>query len=451
MLDVVTAGDADPLVNTACVTGTDSLGGTDSDCDTTTTDILHPDIEIDKKVRNGSTGAFVDGPIHAVVGDTLEYEFTVTNEGDVELDVDFSDAKCDSTATLDSGDTDADGKLDVTETWVYHCSHLVLAGDSDPFTNHACVTGTDPLGGTDTDCDDTDTDIDHPAIHIDKTVRVGSGAFGESVKAHVGETLEYRFEVTNTGDVPLDVTLSDPKCDSGTISGPAGDADSDGKLDLTETWVYGCSHVLTAADLAAGSEFPNVATAQGTDPAGNHVSDDDPANASILDPRINIDKLVRVGSSGAFADTASAEVGQTLTYQLTVTNTGNTPLAVNVSDPRCDSSPEFQGGDSDGDNLLDLSETWVYTCTHVITATDPDPLVNTAIADGTDEIGGRASDDDTATTDILPPIGGALPEVVRSPGSAVLAGKSGCVAGRSPHGSAAGASSGSSSRSTARR
>jgi hypothetical protein len=110
-----------------------------------------------------------------------------------------------------------------------------------------------------------------------------------------------------------------------------------------------------------------------------------------------------------------------------VTNAGNTPLAVNVSDPRCDSSPEFKGGDSDGDNLLDLSETWVYTCTHVVTAGDPDPLVNTATANGTDEIGGRATDDDTATTDILPPVGGALPEVAASPGRASLVGKTGCV------------------------
>ena len=409
------------------MTGTDVLGGSDEDCDSTTTDLLHPDIEIDKKVSTTAGGPFVNGPIDAKRGDTLYYEFTVTNEGDTPLTVVFDDPRCDVEPTApDSGDTDADGKLDLTETWIYHCSHVITAGDPDPFENTACVTGTDVLGGTDEDCDTTITDVLDPAIHIEKTVRVGGGAFGESVKAHVGETLEYRFEVTNTGDVPLEVTLSDPKCDSGTISGPAGDSDSDGKLDLTETWVYTCSHRLTSADLAAGSDFPNVATAEGEDALGQTVSDEDNANATILDPGINIDKLVSV-AGGAFADSVSVDVGQTLTYQLTVTNTGNTPLAVNVTDPRCDSSPEFKGGDSDGDNLLDVSETWVYTCTHVVTASDPDPLVNTATADGTDEIGGRVSDDDTATADILPPLTDVLPEVVRSPGTARLTGKSGCV------------------------
>ena len=111
----------DPIINTVTATG---MAGSNTVSDTAShsTDILHPDIEIDKKVSTDPAGPFTDGPAQAHVGDTVYYEFEVTNEGDTPLDVDFSDAQCDSAATLDSGDTDADGLLDVSETWTYSCS-----------------------------------------------------------------------------------------------------------------------------------------------------------------------------------------------------------------------------------------------------------------------------------------------------------------------------------------
>jgi uncharacterized protein YhdP len=52
--------------------------------------------------------------------------------------------------------------------------------------------------------------------------------------------------------------------DSGTgqcspLAGPTGDANGNGMLDLTETWVYTCTKVYTDV-----GTFPNVATANGT-------------------------------------------------------------------------------------------------------------------------------------------------------------------------------------------
>jgi uncharacterized repeat protein (TIGR01451 family) len=273
----------------------------------------------------------------------------------------------------------------------------------------------------------------HPDIEIVKTVRTGSsGAYSDLAKAHVGDTLEYRFEVHNTGNVQLyNVAVSDARCDAGTISSePVGDTDGDGALDVSETWVFFCSHKLVAADVTDTFEFPNTATVTGDDqPEGGHeVSDDDDANAQILIPGVHVEKRVRAGDSGDFGETASVPVGDTANYQLAVTNTGNTPVALVVSDDRCDAPPAYQSGDADGDNLLDLTETWIYTCPHVVTAADGESFVNTATATGTDELGGKASDDDTATVEV--PIAGALPETAVSPGVARLAGPGGCI-GRS--------------------
>ena len=60
-----------------------------------------------------------------------------------------------------------------------------------------------------------------------------------------GSAVPYTFTVTNTGNLTLTgVTVTDPKC-SGPISGPAGDANTDGKLQTTETWIYTCTHTVT--------------------------------------------------------------------------------------------------------------------------------------------------------------------------------------------------------------
>ena len=95
------------------------------------------------------------------------------------------------------------------------------------------------------------------------------GSFAKTAFAHVDDTVEYRFEVTNPGVGELTVVFGDPKCDAGTLSGPTGD-DGDGKLDEDETWVYLCKHVITAQD---PDPLPNTATVTGTDTQGNSDTD----------------------------------------------------------------------------------------------------------------------------------------------------------------------------------
>ncbi len=53
-----------------------------------------------------------------------------------------------------------------------------------------------------------------------------------------------------------------------------------------------------------------------------------------------------------------------MTWTYVVTNTGNVPLAnVTVTDDQAGVTPVYQGGDTNTNNLLDLTETWTYQAT----------------------------------------------------------------------------------------
>jgi uncharacterized repeat protein (TIGR01451 family) len=75
--------------------------------------------------------------------------------------------------------------------------------------------------------------------------------------------------------------------------------------------------------------------------------------------------------------------GGPVTYTYTVSNGGTVPLtSVSVGDDKC-APVSYVSGDVNGNLALDLTETWLFTCTATITAT----TVNTATAQGVDPSG----------------------------------------------------------------
>ena len=113
-------------------------------------------------------------------------------------------------------------------------------------------------------------------------------------------------------------------------------------------------------------------------------------------------RILHVEKDAQVADEVANAVGDVINYTLTVTNTGNTPIAnVVVDDPfTTDEAPVlvggFNSGDTDQDDLLDVNETWHYTASHTVTQADLDKggnIVNTATVTGDD----ATPDDDDAT------------------------------------------------------
>jgi hypothetical protein len=88
-----------------------------------------------------------------------------------------------------------------------------------------------------------------------------------------GEEVTYIYTVTNTGELALNtVNISDDKCSP--ITGPSGDTNTNGKLDIDETWVYECTTNLYETT-------DNTVTVTAKDPFGDEVSAQDSVNVVV--------------------------------------------------------------------------------------------------------------------------------------------------------------------------
>src|SRR5690606_20923869 len=153
----------------------------------------------------------------------------------------------------------------------------------------------DPLApgdpGYDEDCADcTVTELPQsPSMELLK-----SSAYDdtdEDTKVNVGDHINYTFTLENTGNVTIDdVSLEDPLFAApNPVVTPelvlGGDANSNGKLDVGETWTYTAAYAITQTDLDAGGVW-NLAVAKGKDPKGGDVEDEsaDPDPLAPGDP-----------------------------------------------------------------------------------------------------------------------------------------------------------------------
>jgi hypothetical protein len=242
-----------------------------------------PAIKLVKLERIGSA-SFTHGPITGNVGDTVDYQMTVTDTGNTPLALDFTDNQCDS-GTL-SGPVVLSGTYNAGTSTLspggvirYTCTHVLGSADQ-PYTNTASVVGTPPPGqGSPVSAHDSvQAYADSPGISVLKLQRIGdSGNFTtnqltvtEERGGYIVHTIEYEIQATNTGNVPLTLGLSDSLCDAGTIQGPfvVSGSLSGNVLSPGGEAQYTCSHRLLETD---PTRFTNVATVTGTPPSGPAV------------------------------------------------------------------------------------------------------------------------------------------------------------------------------------
>jgi uncharacterized repeat protein (TIGR01451 family) len=141
-----------------------------------------------------------------------------------------------SPITLVSGDINTNSKLEVDETWVYHCSTTLSA----THTNTVVATGwANSISATDIASATVVVGIPvvPPLIHVTKIPSPLALIAG-------GGTVTYTEKITNPGTIALsNVLLTDDKCSP--MKYISGDTNNDSKLDTAETWTYTCQTKLT--------------------------------------------------------------------------------------------------------------------------------------------------------------------------------------------------------------
>jgi uncharacterized repeat protein (TIGR01451 family) len=174
-------------------------------------------------------------------------------------------------------------------------------------------------------------DNENPQFTITKTQSGGSNPVTAT-----GQAINYTITIVNTGNVPLTGTIFTDTFKLGAANrsfttGPtlSGDAAPVGTVNVGETWTYTASYSVTLADMNATGNFTNQATFDTTETV--------PQISAIITTPVTRTPTLTIAKTWTFATDANsnglADVGDVITYNYAVTNSGNVTLTnVFISD-----------------------------------------------------------------------------------------------------------------------
>jgi len=411
--------------NLATVTGQDPVGGTVTDESEDPTNPAQPgDNGYDPSCPKCTVTPLTQNPAIALVktavfndtnadtfaqvGETITYTFTVTNTGNVTINgLVINDTQIGLTNAAVTPATLAPGATG-TATATYVLTQTDI--NAGQISNTAIATGTTPQGGTVQDTSGTSTTNDTPTVtplpQNPAIALVKTAVFNDTnadTFAQVGETITYTFTVTNTGNVTVNgLVIND------TQIGLTNAAVTPATLAPGATGTATATYVLTQTDINAG-QISNTAIATGSTPQGGTVQDTSGTSTTNDTPTVTPlpqNPAIALVKTAVFNDTNTdtfAQVGETITYTFTVTNTGNVTINGLVIN-------DMQIGLTNAavtPATLAPGATGTATATYVLTQTDINAgqISNTAIATGTTPQGGTVQDTSgTSTTNDTPTV-----------------------------------------------
>ncbi|MGB9927478.1 MAG: DUF7507 domain-containing protein, partial [Methanosarcina sp.] len=303
-------------------------------------------------------------------GETINYQINITNAGNSDLtNITINDSLVNLIGP--NGDNASVGILNVGETWTYSGTYTVTQQDID---NSRARDGL--INNTATvDCDQLNPKSDYAevpiegvtAYTIDKIITDVSGNGPASYVTKAADTVSYKVNITNVGNVSLtNIAITDTLIG---LTGPVGDNSPAGILDPGETWTYNGIYNVTQQDLnsnGGGDGFiENTATVDCDQLEPKSHSAEVPLQ---IVPAYTIDKIITdVAERGSESPVMKA--GETVSYKVNVTNAGN----VDLTNITLNDSLAILVGPT-GDNLpigvLNVGETWTYNGIYNVTQTD---------------------------------------------------------------------------------
>ena len=296
-------------------------------CTSTDTDTVQtPSITIAKAADQSSVSA---------VGQTVNYQFTVTNTGNVTL----TNVTVNDTFTAPAGPalviTCPSTSLAAGQKMVCTAPYKVTQADLDhsAIDNSASATGTPPVGNPVTSLPSTA----HVTANASSGISIVKTPNPASISAP-GTGITYSFVVTNTGTATLSgVKVTDAFTQGGTgaasaiacqlLAGPAGSCTSAASTTLLpgQSATFTMGYTSVQADVDLGS-IKNTATTTGTAPSGSTVT----ATASAV---VTGNQSAGLSLVKTAQETSFNALGATIQYTFAVKNTGNVSLSsLNIND-----------------------------------------------------------------------------------------------------------------------
>ncbi|MCL4295825.1 MAG: S8 family serine peptidase [Anaerolineae bacterium] len=284
------------------------------------------------------------GPVVTSGSGPVTYNYDVTNPGNVPLsNVTVSDDKCSPVAYV-SGD-DGDSLLEVGETWKFSCTYTPSFNAYFPhgvLKNTATAKG--QYGGQQVTATD---DYKLYPFFLRKKIFLYWDSPVNTLPYTQPDNTPFTVEIRKNGLLVATVTISQ---------------NSPQKL-----WLSEGSYTFTEVNLPAGYVAGYNRIYHTT---GNLVSYPDWTFPNIITFDLAVDKT---GPTYAFK-------GNTITYYYTLTNAGPASVVPTITDNKC-SPINYLSGDTDGDTLIDPSETWNYKCAYKVTASPGTTIKNTVTVD----------------------------------------------------------------------
>ena len=248
------------------------------------------------------------------VGETLHYSFLVTNTGNVTLapvtinDHEFTGHGARPVVTCPGGAAALAPAASVTCTATYTVTQADV--DAGSVSNTATASGKTPAHQAITSDPSSATvrGVRSPAITVVKSA-------SPSTFSVAGETIDYSFDVTNSGNV----TLTSVKVHDTSLPGLSAITCPHHTLAAGASQTCTATYLTTVADVDAGS-VTNRATAEGDPPSGRPVVSA-PSEATITAIQSPAITVVKSASPSTFS-----VAGETIHYSFDVTNSGNVTL-----------------------------------------------------------------------------------------------------------------------------
>ena len=276
-------------------------------------------------------------PMDLAEGDEVEFTMTATNSGNQTISgVAITDPLIPSlTCTVGGSTAPSNVVLAPTEALICVGTYTVTQEDIDDqsLTNTATVQGADPIGAA---VDDTATviaplDDADPEIEVIKAIEPAPAA-GQPAFTDVGDTVQFRITVNNTGNVTLNsinvtdsLTVTPASCSIGTLAPGASDASCLFTYTATQDDIDG-------AGIDPFGGFDNTASVTATDATPDATEVDDSDTIFVRGP--DHEPLLDLEKSADATSVSTANT--TINYTYVVTNAGNITLTdpISVADDR---------------------------------------------------------------------------------------------------------------------